>query len=312
MPGERATITGGQFRIPLIDWDKLYRKSFVYNSVGAVICGYFVADLLVAGLTPWFPPAAPPSPRNIQSERRDFLAYSSVLMPSGRANLFNEKGLVPNNDEGGSDLNGVPVKTSLPLNLLGLIILDDVKKSVASIEDKTANMVLAVRLGEPITRDTVVQEITDERVTFLNNATGRREYVELPKEQILATRRAAPAGKALMPGVVQSDDGHVKIAKPALDQALGQDLKKILQGALCVPATGGVIGFTCKDIDKGSIYEVFGLQNGDTITEMDGEKLANPMSAMQKFGELKTGQLKHVSITIVRDGRPFTKYFDFD
>jgi type II secretory pathway component PulC len=299
--------------MPLIDWDKLYRKSFVYNSVAAVICGYFVADLLVASLMPWFPPIEAPRPRmNITGERHDYLAYSNAIMPAGRPNLFNEKGLVPNNDEGGSDMNGVPVKTSLPLNLLGVIILNDFKKNVASVEDKTANNVVAVRLGEPISHDTIVQEITDDRVVFMNNASGRREYIELPKDQILATRRAAPAGKTLMAGVVQSDDGHVKIAKPALDQALGQDLKKILQGALCVPASGGLVGFTCKDIDKGSIYEMFGLQNGDTITEMDGEKLANPMGAMQKFGELKTGQLKHVSITIVRDGRPFTKYFDFD
>ncbi|MGZ3706027.1 MAG: hypothetical protein ACXWP1_09005, partial [Bdellovibrionota bacterium] len=65
VPGQMSTLASGRLRMPLIDWEKLYRKSFVYNSVAAVICGYFVADLLVASLTPWFPPIQPPRPRNL-------------------------------------------------------------------------------------------------------------------------------------------------------------------------------------------------------------------------------------------------------
>ena len=48
VPGQMRTLMGGKFKIPKIDWDKLYRKSFVYNSFAAIICGYFVADLFVA------------------------------------------------------------------------------------------------------------------------------------------------------------------------------------------------------------------------------------------------------------------------
>ena len=315
MPGESVSATGGsrsKFQFPRVDWEKLYRKSFVYNSIAAVICGYFAADLFVASMTPWFPAPEAPRPRVIQGEKHDFYAYANQILPKGRPNLFNEKGLVPDNDEGGGDLNGPPVKTSLPLNLLGVIVVRDIKKSVASIEDKTANQVIAVRVGEPITRDTVVQSIAEDRVIFINNATNRREYVELPEDaSLLHVHAAAPKPSG---DIVKTGGGHVEIKADAMKQALGQDFGKILQQALCKPEmdNGKPIGYKCSEIEKGSVYEKLGMQDGDVVTQMDGAELTNMAPLMQKLNDLREGRIQHLSITILRNGTPTTTYFDLD
>ncbi len=314
MPGASATLAGGKLpKLPKIDWEKLYRKSFVYNSVAAVICGYFAADLLVASLTPWFPPTEAPRPRNLVSERHDFGSYASVIVPAGRPHLFSEKGLVPE-EEGGTNFNGPPVKTSLPLNLLGVILLrDDPKKSVASIEDKTANAVVAVRANEPITRDTVVRRILEDRVIFENNATGRLEYVELPQDtSVLSVRHAAPV-KAVN-GVVNEGGGHLHVENAALKTALTKNWNLILTQAHCVQnfEGGRVNGFKCGEIEPGSVYETLGLQNGDVVTQMDGTQLSDLTPLLGKLNELKEGRVQHLSITVMRNGAPVTTYIDLD
>jgi type II secretion system protein C len=317
IPGETSTQIGGKRAkpaVPLIDWEKLYRKSFVYNSIAAAIIGYFVADLLVAGMTPWFPQAEAPRPRlNLQSERKDFISYSDSIMPKGRPNLFNEKGLVPDNDEGGGDLNGPPVKTSLPLTLMGVIVVQDMKKSVASIEDKGQNQVIAVRVNEPITRDTLVQSISEERVVFINHATNRREFVELPPDASnLKVHNAAPVSAA--DGITHEGGGHVSISRDAMKTALGADFGKILTQALCKPEmdNGKPIGYRCTEIEKGSVYEKLGLQNGDVVTMMDGDALTNMGPLMQKLNDLREGRIQHLSITYIRNGQPNTTYFNLE
>lgn len=314
IPGTAKSVSGGKLQLPRIDWEKLYRKSFVYNSVAAVICGYFAADLLVASLTPWFPPIEAPRPRlNMIGERHDFFAYASVIFPKGRPNLFNEKGLVPDNDEGGASPDGPPVKTQLPLTLLGVIVIRDEKKSVASIEDKGANQVVAVRIGEPITRDAIVQSITEDRVVFINGATNRREYVELPQDQILATRRAAPAKGA--GGISKSDDTHYHIDRKEVDKALGGDeFQKILTDARCVPEleNGRAAGYRCFQITPGSIYDKLGLKDNDIICGLNGEAINDPAKAFQILGSLRDATTRNIQICIKRGGQISNYSYDIN
>lgn len=315
MPGAMITFSMGRlgtFRLPRlssVDWDKLYRKSFLYNSIASAICAYFVADLLVAALLPWVPPAEPPRPRlNLGGSRKDFRFYEAAIMPPGHPNLFSLKGLVPDNDEGGGDLNGPPVRTSLPLTLLGVIRLDDPTKSVASIEDKGQNLVLAVRVGEQISRDAQVQIIEEKRVIFLNQATMRREYVELPQDQILATVRAAPV-KPSAGGITQDSDTHYTLARSAVDAALG-NFNEILTQARCVPEleNGKPAGYRCFQIVPGSIYEQLGMQDNDVICGIDGDPINDLAAAFNKLNGLKTA--KSISLCIKRNGRVMNKQYD--
>ncbi len=309
--GESAGRRG--VRLPALRWQMLYRKSFALSAAASVLCGYFAADLLVAGLLSWFPPGQPSAPRSsLAKQDPGFLAFEAGLIPRGRPHLFNAKGLVPDNDEGMSDFLGPPQKTSLPLNLLGLIVVQDKTKSVASVENKSLSQVIAVRVGDPITSDTEVQEITQTRLIFLNRATGRREYLELPELPVLATIRTAQGGKTVMPGVVRNSDGRVSISRDALKKGLSEDFGKILQSALCTPAMGGKAGFVCNQIEKGSIFEILGIKDGDIITAIDGESLSNSAMALQKLNELRTGHAQRISISVERNGRTFLQHFEFE
>jgi len=314
IPGESSTVRSGKLKLPLIDWEKLYRKSFLYNSLAAVICGYFIADLLVAGLTPYFPPTEAPRARaNQQSNSKDFMAYSAVIMPNRRPNLFNKDGLIPNNDEGQGTLGGAPVKTSLPLTLLGVIVIRGDTKSVASIEDKGANQVIAIRVGDPITNSTFVESISDVRVVFRNEDTQRLEYVELPQDQILATRRAAPS-KPSKDGIQKTSENRYTLDRKAIDTALGEDFNKILTEARCVPELEGgrPAGFRCFQIVPGSIYEKLGLQDNDVICGINGEALNDPSKAFSALAALKDAGTRSMNICIKRNGVVTNSQFDIN
>lgn len=313
MPGVSNTVSSGNLKKPLIDWEKLYRKSFVYNSLAAVICGYFMADLLVASFTPYFPPTEAPRPRNnMQSGNKDFMAYSMVIMPNRRPNLFNKDGLIPNNDEGQGMMGGAPVKTSLPLTLLGVIVIRDQTKSVASIEDKGINQVIAVRVGEPITNSTIVESIDETRVVFRNEDTQRLEFVELPQDQILATRRAAPSKPTA--GISKTSENRYTLDRKAIDTALGDDFNKILTQARCVPEfeAGKPAGYRCFQIEPGSIYEKLGLQDNDVICGIDGEALTDPTKALTKLSALKDTNTRSMSVCIKRNGVVSNSQFDIN
>lgn len=306
VPGESSTVSAGKFKLPIIDWEKLYRKSFLYNSLAAVICGYFVAELLVAGLTPFFPPTEAPRARAAQNIQKDYQGYAIVIMPNRRANLFNRSGLIPSNDDGQGDRTGQPVKTNLPLTLLGVIVLRDGGKSVASIEDKGVNQVIAVRVGENITNSAVVESISEFQVVFYNQDTQRMEFVELPLDAPGGPRRIVPVveGKQLLPGVEMERPGVIKVAKPVLEKALGEDFGKILTQALCTAemVNGKPAGFRCSQIEKGSVYDVIGLKDGDVIVAIDGEPLLDPTTAIGKLQGIKEGKTRGVGFTIQRGG----------
>lgn len=314
IPGESSTVSAGKLRIPIIDWEKLYRKSFVYNSLAAIICGYFMADLLVAGLTPFFPPTEAPRARAAtQSFNKDFMAYSMVIMPNRRPNLFNKDGLIPNNDDGGSGGFGeAPVKTSLPLTLLGVIVIQGNIKSVASVEDKGANQVIAVRVGDNITHSTIVESIDQFRVVFRNEDTNRMEFVELPQDVITATRRAAPAKPTA--GITQTSDNRYTLDRKAIDTALGDDFNKILTEARCVPEFEGgkPSGYRCFQIVPGSIYEKLGLQDNDVICGIDGEALNDPSKAFAKLAALKDSNTRSMNVCIKRNGVVKNSQFDIN
>ncbi len=316
LPGESSTVSGGKLKIPFIDWEKLYRKSFLYNSIGAVICGYFMADLLVAALTPHFPPTEAPRARNLQSNTKDFMAYQMTIIPGrGRPHLFNKEGLVPDNDEGGGGFaSGAPVKTNLPLNLLGVIVIQNSDKSVASVEDKGINQVIAVRKGDPITRSTFVESIDNYRLVFRNEETQRMEYIELPQDQITATRRSAPVKGSGSDGITRTGEGRMTLDRGAIDKALGDDFNKILTQARCVPEFEGgkPAGYRCFQIEPGSIYEKLGLQDNDIICGIDGEALNDPSRAFSKLAALKDTNTRSMSVCIKRNGKITNTQFDIN
>jgi general secretion pathway protein C len=308
MPGRTATVRAGKFSVPVIDWEKLFRKTFVYNSLALVVCAYFLADLLVLALNPYFPQAQPlPRRAAVRQEANTMSRYNLILT----RNLFNERGLIPNADMGDT-IDGPPVRTNLPLTLLGVIVLKDGRKSVASIDDKGGNQVWAVREKEIFGNNLTMQAIEDSRVVFINKAEHRREFLELPQDQVLTTRRAAPTrpGKG---GITNAGGDRFQIDRKEVDTMLApENFNKILTQARCVPnfEGGRPAGYRCFQIEPGSIYELLGMKDNDVICGINGSPVNDPAAAFNMLTGLK--QARNIELCINRGGQVKNMQYDIN
>ena len=290
---------------PSINWDKIYRKSFLYNSLALIACAYFVADFTVRAISPFLPAGEPPRPRqNIKKDQNRLAAYDPIYT----RNLFNEKGLIPNADDMKVGYEGPPVRTSLPINLLGVIVVQDNLKSVASVEDKGLNQVKAVKVNDAIVANTQVQLIEANRVVFINRNTERREFVELPQDAASNLRKAPSKGSAGA-GIVNSGNNRFLLDRAEVDKTLG-NLNEILTQARCVPnfEAGRPDGYKCFQIVPGSIYEKLGMKNDDVICGINGEPINDPTKAFGFLTELKSAP--SIQICIKRNGQVMNFNYD--
>lgn len=263
----------------------LSQDTLTYINVAAVIiCAYFAADLANTVISPLLPePAA--KKVVIKKKTNEGIAQFDII---AQRNLFNKDGKIPE-DQNGMDINGAPVKSNLPLDLMGIILLRDNLKSVASVADRSKNDVVAVKVNDPIGPQATVQQIEETRVIFLNRATGRREYIELPEDlKRLKTKPAAAAG-AKGAGITKIDENHMVVDRAEVDKSLA-DLNTVLTQARCVPnlENGRPAGFRCFQIVPGSIFEKIGMQNGDVVCGINGQELNDITQALGMFEALKT------------------------
>ena len=112
-----------------------------YSTLASILLStYFISDLISIGIQSKLPtPRSQTGALSARSRRQpspdDYLAIS-------QRNLFSSEGKMPG-EEGSSgslvqDQGGTPVRTTLPFNLVGTIILRDELRSIATIEDKSA------------------------------------------------------------------------------------------------------------------------------------------------------------------------------
>lgn len=268
---------------------------FLYTAAAVVACTYFAADFASIALKQYLPEPPSPVQRTVKPVKSP-ASYDPVLA----RNLFNENGLIPDDDIN-AGFEDAPVKTTLPLNLTGIILVQDELKSVASIEDKSKNLVIAVRVNDPIKPDVVVQKIEQDRVIFLNRPAGRREYVELPKELLPKVRKSTPT-HATVGGIAKTSDTVFQIDRTEVDKTLS-NLNEVLTQARCVPnfENGRPNGYRCFQIVSGSIYDKLGMKDGDVICGLNGQSVNDPAKAFSLLTELKTS--RSVELCINRGGR---------
>lgn len=82
---------------------------------------------------------------------------------------------------------------------------------------------------------------------------------------------------------------------PILNQAASKPVNDI---------AGNQIGYKIFDIDKGSAYDLAGIENGDIITAIDGTELTNPLNAIKALHRIKDAD--KFSFTYARGGQDRT------
>lgn len=305
MSGRKGLPLGS---LSALDWEKIYRKSFLYNSIATMICAYFVADFLAIAALPWLPSPEPPRPRiAVTSQKKGVSAYDGIFA----SNAFSDRVRNLNADDLKAGFDGPPVRTNLPLTLLGVIVVSDDLKSVASVEDKGANQVLAVRVNENLTPGARVQKIEFDRVIFINENTERREFIELPKDQITATRRSAAPPKGA--GIQSSGGNRYLISRDEVDKTLA-NLNEVLTQARCVPnfEGGRPGGYRCFQIVPGSIYDKLGMKDNDVILAINGETINDPSKAFTMLTGLKNTDTRSIELTVSRNGQVMNMNYDIN
>ncbi len=242
---------------------------------------------------------------------KSFSEYQIII----NRNLFSSLGRIPGDEvPGTTEQNNEPVKTTLPMNLIGTVILRNELRSVATIEDKGDNQVYPVRVDDEIPGKIKILSIEAFKVIFRNMSNGRKEFVDMPEEGngtrisvgSLSSRRPTKGSE----GIEQTAPDNYNIAKTEIDRAM-TNINEILTQARAIPhfENGQPAGYKLVQIVPGSIYEKLGLKNGDIICGANGESINDPSRALELMNTLKTAS--SISLCVKRDGRTTNNNYNF-
>ncbi len=286
--GGAAVLAGGRglsFNADTLQFATLILAILLVTYLAAGLFSIFIERLI----------PEPPAARSLRSsggstiKRRALTDYQIIIT----RNLFNNKGLIPGDDLPGGpmDQNNVPVKTSLPFNLIGTLVLRNELRSVATIEDRNENVVYPVRIDDEIPGKAKILAIEPYKVIFLNKATGKREFVDLPEGEqnsISLSKKTTASGPA-GGGIEQLSPSQFNVSRTEIDKALS-DLNKILTEARAVPhlENGVPSGFKLIQIVPGSIYDKLGLKDNDILCGVDGDPINDAGKAFELLASLKT------------------------
>jgi general secretion pathway protein C len=275
-----------------------------------VISAYFLGDLSAIFLSRFLPEPPIVHPRSFGVGRRSHIIedYNIVFA----RNLFNSNGIIPG-EEGvtgqPTDLGGAPVRTTLPFDLIGTMILSDELRSIATIEDKTAQIVYPVRTEDEIPGKAKILKIEAKKVTFINTASGRREFIDLPETE-QPPNQVAIGTKTAGGGIEQVAPTQFSVNRSEIDKAMS-DINNILTQARAVPhfENGIASGYKLFQIVPGSIYQKLGLKDGDVICGFNGQPANDPAVAMAQLADIKNQS--HLDLCVKREGKQSTYGYDF-
>ncbi|AEI65772.1 type II secretion system protein GspC [Corallococcus macrosporus] len=198
------------------------------------------------------------------------------------------------------------LNTSLRVKLLGTLVANDSKWSLASVEDLESKRIRSVMTGDELLGARIVT-IERERITFSIN--GREEFIHadnaggVPPAPVLAN--AVPTNA----GIRAVGEHAYEVSRNTIEDALA-NMDGLLTQARVVPAfrDGKPQGFKVFSVRKGSLYEQLGLQSGDVLRRINGVSLETPERALEAFALLRGSP--HLELDIERGGTPVRKVYD--
>ncbi len=295
-------------------FQRRFEKFYVYILI--IFMAYIVADLTILYLRPqMLPTDAPPEPpvQKVTSIRESLSNYAAIV----KRNIFNKDGVIPEPlaDEGSTKDKkpadqGVPVLSSLPLELKGTIVHRNPARSLATIiaTGRTNAEATAFRAHEEISGLAKIIAIERRKVILKNLSSGRNEYIEIPQDKGVALgSKNASVSKSVVPSgsneIKQTSSNQFSLKRSDITKYTN-NLSSVLKQARMVPnlgAGGKVEGFRFVSIQPNSIYEKLGFKVGDIIKKVNNEPINSPSKAMTLYRELQKSD--KVQIGIERDGR---------
>ena len=200
---------------------------------------------------------------------------------------------------GGSAM-GAPSATGLPIELRGLILSTAPRASAALIAP-TGGSAVSYAIGQAIPGGAILETIGVDHVILAVG--GHRELLAFPRHDAAAgTAAGAPpipggAGPILPPGSISA------APPPPPGGTLGPSPQSILDGLGATPMPNG---YRIGD-GMAPSYRQTGLQPGDVIEQVNGNKLGNPATDQQLLASaLRAGIVR---IDLLRGDRHLTLSF---
>jgi general secretion pathway protein C len=259
------------------------------NAALVVLCCFLgsgiIADVSAAMLAPDAasanPSAAPATSPRDRGDRQVILAR----------NLFNVSTLTPGPVV---DEEEEYEKTKLPLRLLGTAAAADARLSWAAIEDLETKQHLVRKLEEEVKEGSGVRVVKIERRRIVLQNGGRREELALEGDEAPLPRAVSTAQRGPRPvargNLERLAENRFSVNREEV-QNLATNPSALFSQARILPKYEGgqMVGVQVSAIKPGSLFEQAGLQNGDTITEINGQPVSGPEGAPQLFQKLTQG-----------------------
>ena len=289
----------------------------LYIYVLLFFVGYLIADVSTLYMRGAMLPTGGVVARKLSrgsglSSRNKGSQYSGIK----EKNIFNADHKVPpalgENKKGGimEDSND-PVKSSLPLNLVGTLVHGRAKMSVATIQVKGKKEVEPYKVGEEIKGMAEIKEIVREKVIFRNLRSRKLEFIKIKEDSKLKLGLAG-GSQAPVAQLDQSEQTSFTFKRDDINKHL-ENLPQVLQDAKAIPhvePSGEVGGFKLVAIKPGSIYEKLGLKRNDIIRGVNGEMVDTPQKAMELYQALKNAD--SIQLEVTRGGSSTTLNYSIE
>ncbi len=211
-----------------------------------------------------------------------------------------------------------PQKTSMQLELVSTMVsFDDDAWSMCVLRDlssKEKDAEMFNRGRKVFATGATIKSVLSRRVYFDHD--GRVEYLDLDNQVAASAVPAATPTPAAAPAAggnefgdldksIQCNGGNCTIERALVDKALG-NLTGLSAMARFVPSMrdGKPNGFKVYAIRPNSLFGKIGLQNGDTIKQINGNEMATPDQALSLFTKLRSAS--HLSMQVERRSETVT------
>lgn len=199
------------------------------------------------------------------------------------------------------------VQSRLNIKLLGTVVAGENSAAIVAIGKGSEQEVFLI--GDRIQPGVVLKEITAASIVIERG--GKLERILLEQGAKL-TAASPPAMFASFSGAAKQI--HSETTTPAaqttnrvinrthLQQQL-QDFPALMSQAKAMPywVDGKPGGFVISEIAPGSLYQQAGLQNGDIILRMNGEKITDAKQAMKMYQTLTNAS--SIDLKLIRSGQ---------
>lgn len=202
-------------------------------------------------------------------------------------------------------------KSSLPIKLVNTIVLQDSVKSIASVQVRSSSKLEVFRQGQKIGSLAKLDYIDDEKLIIKNLKTGfcesiqssagkKRRTTRLIKPLTPSASRKFKKEKKTISGII-NEGNNFEINRSFLKDKM-KNISSLLTQAKGIPINNpdGTISFKVTQIDPGGVFAYLGQQEGDIITQINGEPIKDLNEVMTLFGTITN--VSNLSLTLKRNG----------